>query len=109
MIQSIIPLKNAMESNMAKIWIWGMPATGDLKRPFKPPAGLFGSMQQQNGPQTDKVCQRTSYPRLLSRRLKRLLLRFVPRTSKVVSSARRVWIVESIERADPYNGGVHLW
>ena len=40
---------------MAKIWIWGMPATGDLKRPFKPPAGLFGAMQQQNGPQTDKA------------------------------------------------------
>lgn len=55
-IQSIIPLKNALESNMAKIWIWGMPATGDLKRPFKPPAGLFSGMQQQNGPQTDKVC-----------------------------------------------------
>jgi len=33
-----------------------MPATGDLKRPFKPPAGLFSGMQQQNGPQTDKVC-----------------------------------------------------
>ncbi|WFD19012.1 phosphate transporter (Pho88) [Malassezia caprae] len=52
-IQSIIPLKNALESNMAKIWIWGMPATGDLKRPFKPAPGLFSGMNQ--GPQTDKA------------------------------------------------------
>lgn len=51
-IQSIMPLKNAFESNMAKLWIWGLPATGDLKRPFKPPASIFG---QPNGPQTDKA------------------------------------------------------
>ena len=51
-VQSIIPLKNAFESNMAKLWIWGQPATGDLKRPFKPPAGMFG---QASGPQTDKA------------------------------------------------------
>lgn len=38
---------------MAKIWIWGQPATGDLKRPFKVGGGLFGSMD--SGPQTDKV------------------------------------------------------
>lgn len=107
-IQSILPLKNAMESNMAKIWIWGMPATGDLKRPFKPPAGLFGSMQQQNGPQTDKVRQRTSYLRLLSKKLKRLPPRFAPRTSKVAKRAHRDCIVESIVRADPRNGGGHL-
>lgn len=37
---------------MAKLWIWGQPATGDLKRPFKPPAGMFG---QASGPQTDKA------------------------------------------------------
>ena len=41
-IQSILPVKNALESNMAKIWVWGQPATGDLKRPFKAPPGLFG-------------------------------------------------------------------
>ena len=28
-IQSILPLKNALESNMAKLWVWGQPATGD--------------------------------------------------------------------------------
>ena len=93
---------------MAKIWIWGMPATGDLKRPFKPPAGLFGGMQQQNGPQTDKVCVRMSYHRLQSKRLKKWLLRFAPRTSKEVSSACPVEIVASKSSADALNGGVHL-
>ncbi|PWN50385.1 putative PHO88-involved in phosphate transport [Violaceomyces palustris] len=53
-IQSILPVKNAFESNMAKLWIWGQPATGDLKRPFKAPPGLFG-MGAQSGPQTDKA------------------------------------------------------
>lgn len=41
-IQSILPVKNALESKHALIWIWGKPATGDLKRPFKAPAGPFG-------------------------------------------------------------------
>ncbi|KAL4402575.1 phosphate transporter (Pho88) [Malassezia pachydermatis] len=53
-IQSIIPLKNALESNMAKIWIWGMPATGDLKRPFKVPS-MFGGLDNNSGPQADKA------------------------------------------------------
>ncbi|PYH90109.1 inorganic phosphate transport PHO88 [Aspergillus ellipticus CBS 707.79] len=35
LIQSIIPLKGAIESNLVKIHIWGKPATGDLQRPFK--------------------------------------------------------------------------
>ncbi|KAK0533464.1 phosphate transporter (Pho88) [Tilletia horrida] len=41
-IQSILPLKNALESKQAQLWIWGQPATGDLKRPFKAPNSLFG-------------------------------------------------------------------
>ena len=53
-VQSILPLKNAFESNMAKLWIWRVPATGDLKRPFKPPPSMFGNAAA-NGPQTDKV------------------------------------------------------
>lgn len=44
----MIPLKNALESNMAKIWIWGVPATGDLKRPFKPAPSLFSSLAENN-------------------------------------------------------------
>lgn len=43
---------------MAKIWIWGVPATGDLKRPFKPAPGLLSGLAGDNaaaGPQTEKV------------------------------------------------------
>lgn len=39
---------------MAKIWIWGMPATGDLKRPFKVPS-MFGGLDNNSGPQADKA------------------------------------------------------
>ncbi|PWY72717.1 PHO88 family protein [Aspergillus vadensis CBS 113365] len=35
LIQSIIPLKGAFESNLVKIHVFGKPATGDLQRPFK--------------------------------------------------------------------------
>ncbi|KAL5360751.1 inorganic phosphate transporter Pho88 [Aspergillus floccosus] len=35
LIQSIIPLKSALESNLVKIHVFGKPATGDLQRPFK--------------------------------------------------------------------------
>ena len=52
LIQSIIPLKTAFESNLVKIHIFGQPASGDLKRPFKQSGGLMGGMQ---GPaQSDK-------------------------------------------------------
>lgn len=53
LIQSIIPLKGAFESNLAKIHLFGQPATGDLKRPFKAAAGLMSGLQ--SGPvQSDK-------------------------------------------------------
>ncbi|KAK0723281.1 inorganic phosphate transporter Pho88 [Lasiosphaeria miniovina] len=52
-IQSIIPLKGAFESNMTKIHLFGQPAVGDLKRPFKQPAGFMSGLQ--SGPaQSDK-------------------------------------------------------
>ncbi|GIK00821.1 hypothetical protein Aspvir_004850 [Aspergillus viridinutans] len=35
LIQSIIPLKSALESNLIKIHVFGKPAIGDLQRPFK--------------------------------------------------------------------------
>ena len=35
LIQSIIPVKSALESNLAKVHLWGKPASGDLKRPWK--------------------------------------------------------------------------
>ncbi|KAI2632638.1 inorganic phosphate transport PHO88 [Hypomontagnella submonticulosa] len=53
LIQSIIPLKSALESNLVKIHLFGQPASGDLKRPFKQSAGLMAGLQ--SGPaQSDK-------------------------------------------------------
>ena len=45
LIQSIIPLKGALEANLTKIHVWGKPAVGDLKRPFKQAAGLMSGLQ----------------------------------------------------------------
>ncbi|KAI0007505.1 DNA repair protein [Xylariaceae sp. FL0662B] len=53
LIQSIIPLKSAFESNIVKIHLFGKPASGDLKRPFKQAAGLMGGLQG-GPPQSDK-------------------------------------------------------
>ena len=53
LIQSIIPVKSALESNLAKIYVFGQPAIGDLKRPFKQANGFMSSMQQ-GGVQSDK-------------------------------------------------------
>ncbi|RNJ58634.1 hypothetical protein D7B24_004506 [Verticillium nonalfalfae] len=53
LVQSIIPLKGAFESNLAKIYIWGQPPVGDLKRPFKAAAGFMSSLQG-GGPASDK-------------------------------------------------------
>ncbi|VVT57289.1 uncharacterized protein SAPINGB_P005645 [Magnusiomyces paraingens] len=43
-IQAILPLKSAFEQNIVKIHVFGKPAIGDLKRPFKT-ASLFGAAQ----------------------------------------------------------------
>ncbi|KAK3944428.1 inorganic phosphate transporter Pho88 [Diplogelasinospora grovesii] len=52
-IQSIIPLKGALEANLTKIHLFGQPAAGDLKRPFKQAAGFMSALQ--SGPaQSDK-------------------------------------------------------
>lgn len=45
LIQSIIPLKGAFEGNEVKIHLFGQPAIGDLKRPFKAAAGFMSSLQ----------------------------------------------------------------
>lgn len=42
LIQSILPLKSAVEQKIVQIHVFGKPATGDLKRPFKA-ASLFGA------------------------------------------------------------------
>ena len=53
LIQSILPVKGALEANLVKIHLYGQPATGDLKRPFKQAAGFMSAMQ--GGPaQSDK-------------------------------------------------------
>ncbi|KAK3202444.1 hypothetical protein GRF29_161g1248806 [Pseudopithomyces chartarum] len=45
LIQSIIPLKGALEGNLVKIHLFGQPATGDLSRPWKAAGGIMGAMQ----------------------------------------------------------------
>ncbi|CED84465.1 Protein involved in inorganic phosphate transport [Phaffia rhodozyma] len=45
-IQSIMTLKGLYDSKPAKVYLFGQPATGDLKRPWlaaAPGAGLFGA------------------------------------------------------------------
>ncbi|KAL9014793.1 MAG: hypothetical protein Q9173_000584 [Seirophora scorigena] len=53
LIQSIIPLKGAFEGNLVKIHLFGQPAIGDLKRPWKAAGGLMG-MAGQGEPKADK-------------------------------------------------------
>jgi hypothetical protein len=49
LIQSIIPVKGAFESNLAKVHLWGKPASGELKRPWK-----AGGFMQGGELKTDK-------------------------------------------------------
>ncbi|EHK48817.1 hypothetical protein TRIATDRAFT_298139 [Trichoderma atroviride IMI 206040] len=54
-IQSIIPVKSVIESNLFKIHVLGHAASGDLKRPFKQAQGFMSAMQQGGGSvQSDK-------------------------------------------------------
>ncbi|PHH88823.1 hypothetical protein CDD83_6992 [Cordyceps sp. RAO-2017] len=53
LIQSIIPVKSALEGNLVKIYLYGQPATGDLKRPFKQAQGFMSAMQNGQA-QSDK-------------------------------------------------------
>jgi len=54
LIQSIIPLKGAFEGNEVKIHLFGQPAIGDLKRPFKAAAGFMSGLQGAAAPTQDK-------------------------------------------------------
>lgn len=56
-IQSILPLKGVFEANLVKIHLFGTPASGDLKRPFKAASGGFMSAMQGGGGEikTDKA------------------------------------------------------
>lgn len=53
LIQSILPVKSAIEQKIVQIHVFGKPASGDLKRPFKA-ASMFGGMGGGNDAQTDK-------------------------------------------------------
>ncbi|KMU73105.1 hypothetical protein CISG_03366 [Coccidioides immitis RMSCC 3703] len=44
-IQSILPLKGALEANLVKIHVFGQPAKGNLERPWKAAGGLMGMGQ----------------------------------------------------------------
>ncbi|KIW97806.1 uncharacterized protein Z519_01390 [Cladophialophora bantiana CBS 173.52] len=53
LIQSIIPVKSALESNLVKVHVFGNPAVGDLKRPWKASGGMMGMGQGET--KTDKA------------------------------------------------------
>ncbi|SCU82118.1 LADA_0C03114g1_1 [Lachancea dasiensis] len=53
LMQSISPIKSALEHNEVKIHLFGKPAAGDLKRPFKAPS-LFGGLGGAPEAKTDK-------------------------------------------------------
>lgn len=48
LIQSIIPFKGALEGNLVKVHLFGTPAVGELKRPWKAAGGLGGMMGGAN-------------------------------------------------------------
>ncbi|CCH46036.1 Inorganic phosphate transport protein PHO88 [Wickerhamomyces ciferrii] len=52
-MQSISPVKSALESNIVQIHVFGKAASGDLKRPFKA-ASMFGGFGGQDTVKTDK-------------------------------------------------------
>ncbi|CAG8974175.1 hypothetical protein HYALB_00011783 [Hymenoscyphus albidus] len=54
LIQSIIPLKGAFEGNEVAIHLFGKPAIGEMKRPFKAAAGFMSALQGNAAPTQDK-------------------------------------------------------
>lgn len=54
LIQSIIPLKGALEGNLVKVHLFNTPAVGELKRPWKAAGGIMGAMQGGGEIKTDK-------------------------------------------------------
>lgn len=54
LIQSIIPLKGAFEGNLIKVHVFGAPATGELKRPWKAAGGFMGMGGAGGEIKTDK-------------------------------------------------------
>lgn len=54
LIQSIIPLKGAFEGNLVKVHLFGTPAVGELKRPWKAAGGFMGMGAGGQEVKTDK-------------------------------------------------------
>lgn len=55
-MQSVSSVKSALETNIVKIHLWGTPASGDLKRPFKAAPGFFQALLGAAGDvKTDKA------------------------------------------------------
>lgn len=54
LIQSILPLKGAFEGNLVQVHLFGKPAAGDLKRPWKAQGGFMGMGGADSGIKTDK-------------------------------------------------------
>jgi Phosphate transport (Pho88) len=54
LIQSIVPLKGALEGNLTKVWLYGWPAVGDLKRPWKGSSSGFPMNMSGGEIKTDK-------------------------------------------------------
>ncbi len=53
-IQGLMTIKGVLESNEAKLHIWGKKAEAELARPFKTAPGLMESLTgAASGPQTD--------------------------------------------------------
>ncbi|KIM33260.1 hypothetical protein M408DRAFT_326041 [Serendipita vermifera MAFF 305830] len=50
-VQGLMGIKGLYEAKPVALYIFGKPAEGDLKRPFKQPPGMFGA----NSPATDKA------------------------------------------------------
>lgn len=53
LMQSIMPVKSALEHKIVQIHVFNKPASGDLKRPFKA-ASMFGAPAANEEVKTDK-------------------------------------------------------
>ncbi|KAG0315041.1 hypothetical protein BGZ99_007703 [Dissophora globulifera] len=57
-VQSILPIKNAVQSKFAQVHLFGKPAEGDLRRPWKadnPLAALTGAAQEPQSEAAEKA------------------------------------------------------
>ncbi|KAJ9071740.1 phosphate transporter (Pho88) [Entomophthora muscae] len=60
-LQSILPVKSLLETNLAKVHIFGKEATGDLKRPWIA-ASMFDMPQEETEPAADSGASRHGLP-----------------------------------------------